>query len=78
MTKFNQNALTFNSANLLPLMINSHSDKFVFGQPSLVEIEGNLEFRAQVKTDNLESVTAFTEMLDAFFTLLMDYQAAMA
>nr|AAG48601.1 InvB [Sodalis glossinidius] len=76
--EFNQNALTFNSANLLPFMINSHSDNFIFGQPSLVEVEGNLEFRAQVKSENLESVTAFTDMLDAFFTQLMDYQAAMA
>lgn len=76
--EFNQSALSFNSANLLPLMITTHNDCFNFGQPSLVEIDGNLEFRAQVKKESLESVTSFTEMLDAYFTILMDYQAAMA
>ena len=72
--EYNITALSYSSANLFPLMFSYNEEVFYCGQPCLYPVEGNLELRAQIKNEHLESPEAFLVFLDHYLTFLQDYR----
>lgn len=67
-------ALSYFSANLIPVMLNHNEDFFYVGQPSLYPINGDLELRALVKEVHLQSSDTLLLLLDQYLTILQDYR----
>jgi len=74
---YNISALSYSSASIFPILLNYNEDIFYCGQPCLYPVEGNLELRAQVKEEHLESPEAFLIFLDHYLTILQDYRIAL-
>lgn len=77
LSDYNLSTLTYASANIFPIMFNYNEEIFYCGQPCLYPVEGNLELRAQVKEQHLESPDAFLIFLDHYLTILQDYRIAL-
>lgn len=71
---YNISTLSYASASLFPIIFNYKEDIFYCGQPCLYPVEGNLELRAQVKEQHLESPDAFLIFLENYLTILQDYR----
>lgn len=74
---YNPSALAYASANIFPIMFNYNENIFHCGQPCLYPVEGNLELRAQVKEQHLESSESFLVFLDHYLTILQDYRTVL-
>lgn len=74
---YNISTLSYNSANILPVMLNYNEDVFYCGQPCLYPVEGDLELRAQVRVKHLQSSAGFLMMLDHYLTILQDYRSVL-
>lgn len=74
---YNESALLQCSANILPLLIDHKEEFFYVGQPCLYVIDSNLELRAKVKNEHLESAEAFSTMLNEYFIILEKYHNAL-
>lgn len=77
LSDYNLSTLTYASASIFPIMFNYNEEIFYCGQPCLYPVEGNLELRAQVKEQHLESPDAFLIFLDHYLTILQDYRIAL-
>jgi len=75
---YNLSTLTYASSNLFPIMLNHNEELFYCGQPCLYTVSDNLELRAQVKEEFLESPESFLKLLDNYLTILQDYRTVLA
>ncbi|XTZ39297.1 hypothetical protein ACQYRI_04590 [Salmonella enterica] len=74
---YNVGNLAYSSANLFPVMFNYNEEIFYCGQPCLYPVDGNLELRAQVKEQYLQTPDAFLSMLDHYLMILQDFRAVL-
>ncbi|MCZ4057961.1 hypothetical protein O3W44_01000 [Pantoea sp. LMR881] len=75
--QYSESALNYCSANLLSLILEHDEEVFYLGQPALYLANGNLEIRAMVKENHLDSASSFMNMLDTFLTILVQYRNAL-
>ncbi len=74
---YNISSLSYASDSIFSIMFNYNEDVFYCGQPCLYPVEGNLELRAQVKAEYLESPEDFLIFLEHYLTILQDYRMAL-
>ncbi|SFN66444.1 Invasion protein B family protein [Izhakiella capsodis] len=69
--------LSYNSANLIPLIMEHDENYFYVGQPCLYPINGFIELRAQIKDNHLQSADDFLLILDRYLDILQSYRLAL-
>lgn len=74
---YNLSSLSYNNANILPLMLEDNGDSFYCGQPCLYSIDGTLDLRAQIKHKHLESSGDFNDFLEHFYEITHKYRAVL-
>ncbi|QUG74585.1 hypothetical protein GKQ23_05995 [Erwinia sp. E602] len=74
---YNLAALGYCSTNLFPVMFNYNEEFFYTGQPCLYPVDGDLQLRAKVKDEFLESSSAFMDVLDNYMTIMLEYRSVL-
>lgn len=71
--EYNENALFHNSTSIVSLLMEHNEEFFYVGQPCLYVVDNNLELRAQIKNDKLNSTDDFSSVLNEYFLILEKY-----